>query len=155
MQTKSDTRDEPERRKVKLKRSLLVLLICGCGVWGLQSCKDSNPTGPDGSPSNVVFPDSNVSYSAQVQLLFDQTCTFAGCHSATEPGDRVRLDSYTNLRFGWNGTPVVVPGQPDQSVLVFRIEGLTGQRMPLNLNPLNQNQVTGIRKWISEGARDN
>ena len=140
---------------MKLRRTLFALVICGCGVWLLQSCKDSNPTGPGGSPSNIVFPDSNISYAAHVQALFNQTCTFAGCHSATEQGDRVRLDSYTDLRFGVNGLPVVVAGQPDQSELVFRIEGLTGQRMPFNTNPLNQNQITGIRKWISEGARDN
>ncbi len=147
--------EEVGKRQMKLQRQLALLLLCGCGVWIFQSCKDSTPTGPGGSPSNIVFPDSNVSYAAHVQLLFSQACTFPGCHSVNEPNDRVRLDSYTNLRFGVNGLPVIVPGSPDASDLVLRIEGRTGQRMPLNTNPLNQNQITGIRKWISEGARDN
>jgi hypothetical protein len=50
---------------------------------------------------------------------------------------------------------VVVAGQPAQSTLVWRIEGSVGQRMPLGMNPLNQNQIAGIRKWILEGARNN
>ena len=38
---------------------------------------------------------------------------------------------------------------------VLRIEGRLGARMPLNQNPLNQNQITGIRAWIGEGALNN
>lgn len=138
---------------MKLRRTLFALVICGCGVWLLQSCKDSNPTGPGGSPSNVVFPDSNVSYSAHVQPLFDQACAFAGCHDNGANQSQLKLTSYGNAVLTIPG--IVVPGNPDGSVLVLRIQGSVGQRMPINGNPLNQNQITGIRKWISEGAREN
>jgi len=37
----------------------------------------------------------------------------------------------------------------------MRIEGRVGARMPLNQSPLNQNQITGIRAWIGEGAKNN
>jgi hypothetical protein len=50
---------------------------------------------------------------------------------------------------------VVVPNDPGNSGLVMRIEGSIGARMPLNRNPLNQNQINGIRTWIAEGARNN
>ena len=53
------------------------------------------------------------------------------------------------------GLPVVVSGSPETSDLVFRIEGRVGQRMPLNRNPLNQNQINGIRAWIAEGLQRN
>jgi Planctomycete cytochrome C len=119
------------------------------------SCKDSNPVGPDGSPSDVVFPPDSVSYSQHVQVLFNQTCALPSCHSSGEGSDRVKLDNYQNLRFGVNGLPMVIPGSPDQSELVLRIEGRTGDRMPINRNPLNQNQINGIRAWIVEGAKDN
>ena len=121
----------------------------------ILACKDKNPTGPDGSPSDIIFPTDSISYSRHVQPLFNQACAMSGCHSAVEPNERVRLNNYQNLRFGANGLPMIVPGSPDQSELVFRIEGRTGTRMPLNLNPLNQNQINGIRTWIAEGAREN
>jgi hypothetical protein len=55
----------------------------------------------------------------------------------------------------FNSLQVVVRGEPDQSVLVFRIEGSLSPRMPLNLNALNQNQINGIRTWVAEGALNN
>lgn len=133
-------------------------LMCALSVYlvlAVTACKDSNPTGAEGSPSDVVFPADSVSYSRHLQPLFNQACALSGCHSAGESSDRVHLDSWANLMFGVNGLHVVNPGSPDNSELVLRIEGRSGQRMPIGMNPLNQNQITGIRKWISEGARNN
>lgn len=124
----------------------------------LASCsKDDGAIGPDGSPSDIIFPSSNVSYSQHVQPLFNQTCAnVVGCHSQAETGDRVKLDNYQNLRFGVRGLPVVIAGNAAGSELVTKIEGTGASgRMPLNRNPLNQNQINGIRAWINEGARDN
>lgn len=128
---------------------LLCISLGGCS-------KDSGIQGPEGSPSDVVFPERNVSYAQHVQVLFNQTCALVGCHSQAEPPDQLRLDTYENLRFGVRGIPVVIPGDAQNSRLVMKIEGRAdGARMPLNRNPLNQNQITGIRTWINEGAQRN
>ena len=119
----------------------------------LYACKDKNNPVSDGSPSNIVFPPSNVSYSQHVQPLFDQTCALSGCHDDGVHQSPLRLTSYVNTVFSIPG--VIVAGQPDQSTLVLRIEGRVGSRMPLNANPLNQNQVNGIRAWVAEGAKNN
>ena len=121
------------------------------GIAGI-ACKDDN-LGDMGSPSNIVFPPDSVSYAQHVQPLFDQTCALAGCHDA---GPHESVLKLTN----WGETVlqlprVVVPGDPGSSTLVFRIQGTAGQRMPLNRNPLNQNQINGIRAWIAEGAQNN
>jgi hypothetical protein len=119
----------------------------------LGGCKDnSNPL--DGqSPSNVVFPVSGVSYQYHVQPLFNQACTQAGCHDDGQHQSPLKLTSFGNTVLALPG--VVVSGQPDQSTLVFRIEGRVGERMPPTVNPLNQNQINGIRTWIAEGAKNN
>lgn len=116
------------------------------------ACKDEVTDPEGGSPSDIVFPASNVSFQEHVQPLFNQTCALAGCHDDNQ-NERVRLTSYGNLVFA--NPPVLVEGTPDQSLLVLRIEGRLGQRMPLNRNPLNQNQINGIRAWVAEGARNN
>ena len=142
---------------IKMKRTtqgMLFSLIIACTA-AIPACKDDNPTGANGSPSDIVFPADSVSYSRHLQPLFNQACAMSGCHSAVESSDRVRLNNYQNLMFGQNGTPVVVAGRPESSLLVSRIDGQLGQRMPLNLNPLNQNQIDGIKKWITEGAKNN
>jgi len=87
-----------------------------------------------------------------VQPLFNQTCAISGCHDDSQ-SLQVRLTSYGNVYFAQ--PQIVVEGTPESSVLVLRIEGRLGQRMPLNRNPLNQNQINGIRAWIAEGARNN
>jgi hypothetical protein len=135
----------------------IFILIFGLTLGIILSCKDDTDCiGVDCSPSNVIFPHDSVKYSLHVQPLFNQTCALTGCHSQAETGDRLKLDSYENLRYGVRGLPVVIAGSPETSVLVFRIEGRTGQRMPPNTtNPLNQNQINGIRTWIAEGARRN
>lgn len=137
-----------------MKRGRFLLYAAGCFVLTLavSNCKD-DITGEGGSPSNIVFPADSVSYSRHMQPLFNQTCTFSGCHDAGQNQSPLKLTDYGSAVIAIPG--IVVAGQPDQSTLALRIEGRAGARMPLNRNPLNSNQITGIRKWISEGARNN
>jgi len=121
-------------------------------VAGIRCKDDSNP-GDMGSPSNIVFPPNNVSYDLHVQPLFDQTCALSGCHDRGTNQSPLKLTSHGETVFLIPG--VVVPGNPENSTLVLRIEGRVSQRMPLNRNPLNDNQINGIRTWIVEGAQNN
>lgn len=123
-----------------------LLVICGC--------KDENPVGEDNSPSTIVFPLSGVSYQYQVQPLFNQACNFSGCHGSDAPSNLVKLTSWGDLMTTGTGTGVVVPGRPELSTLVLRIQG-PGARMPPSGFPLNQNQINGIRTWIADSAKNN
>ena len=57
------------------------------------------------------------------------------------------------------GETFVVPGDPDNSYLVKKLEGSTGivgLRMPRNNGPfLTDGQMLVIRRWIKEGAANN
>jgi mono/diheme cytochrome c family protein len=132
-------------------RFLAAAALCACAAAG---CKDVNPQLANGdSPSNVVFPAANVSYRYNLQPLFDQACALSGCHDDGAHQSALKLTSFGNLMFQLPG--VVVPGKPDQSTLVFRIEGRVGDRMPPTTNQLNDNQINGIRTWVAEGAKNN
>ena len=52
----------------------------------------------------------------------------------------------------------VIPGDPDNSYLVHKLEGrsdIVGQRMPRGQGPfLTQGQMLVIRRWIAQGARN-
>ena len=125
--------------------------VLACGVI-MAGCKDTG-TGTGHSPSNVIFPPHDVSFSAHVQPLFNQACNFSGCHDDGQHQSPLKLTSYNEAVFQVPG--VVVPGEPDQSTLVFRIEGRVGVRMPPGPDPLDQNQINGIRTWVAEGAKNN
>ena len=131
-------------------RVLAGILVAATVGW---SCKGSAPTGPGGSPSTIIFPANGVSYSAQVQPLFDQACNASGCHGNGTQTNALVLTSYGLAVLTLPG--VVVAGKPDASTLVLRIQGSVGARMPPGSYPLNQNQINGIRTWIAEGAKNN
>ena len=115
-------------------------------------CKNVNPL-TYGSPSNIVFPNSNVSYGQQVQPLFDQACNYSGCHDDGQHQSDLRLTTYDNTVRMIAG--IVRPGNPSQSLLVLRIQGSITPRMPPDGNGLSDNQINGIRTWIAEGAKNN
>ena len=119
----------------------LTSLLLGCG-------KDSNPT----TPSDITFPESNVSYARHVQPLFLTTCATAGCHDDATRQFNLSLTTYEKAT---ERAGIIVRFDPDQSVLVQRIEGKILPRMPFNRPPLNDNQIKGIRTWIKEGAKNN
>ena len=60
---------------------------------------------------------------------------------------------------GKPGATRVIPGEPDNSYLVHKLEGksdIVGQRMPRGNGPfLTEGQMLVIRRWIANGAPNN
>lgn len=96
---------------------------------------------------------AQVDYASEIQPIFNANCT--SCHGGN---GGVNLQSYTALMssVGNNyGSNVVVPGDPDASGLVDKIEPNPqfGNRMP-NSSGLAQSEIDLIRQWIAEGANE-
>jgi hypothetical protein len=57
------------------------------------------------------------------------------------------------------GTTLVIPGDPENSYLIHKLEGrpgIVGNRMPNNGPPyLTDGQIRIIRRWIEDGAPNN
>jgi hypothetical protein len=54
--------------------------------------------------------------------------------------------------------PVVLPGDPLTSVLVMVIEGRADPSINMphgGANPLTQQQILTIRRWVEQGAKNN
>jgi hypothetical protein len=102
-----------------------------------------------------------VRFARDVQPIFTQ-CLTAACHEGgNAPGsfDLVADRAYGELlskraRAGaCAGEPLVVPGNPDASVLFKRIGGAAcGASMPLGSDLLPAAAVDAIRAWIAQGA---
>jgi hypothetical protein len=137
--------------KSRGSQTTALALLLGLSL-SMFSCKDQ-VTDPNTDP--IVFPDANVSYSKHVEALFQQRCALSGCHSsgAAAAGLVLTFPSYNSLM---NFQPKLVnPGSSNNSLLVQRIDGRLSPRMPLNGQPLTTNQISGIKKWIDEGALNN
>jgi Planctomycete cytochrome C len=113
-----------------------------------NGCKDSLTSS---NIDNIVIPDSNVSYSQYIQPVFNAKCI--SCHGAGSVEGGVDLTSCGTT----TADPrIVFPGEPDNSVLVWTVEGNPSEPLmpPPNSSypPLTQNQINGIKTWIKEGA---
>jgi len=128
-----------------------ILIVC---IFTLLSCKDQTN---QSNTSNIIFPDSLVSFSKQVEPLFQQTCIAGGCHGGSQPAANLNLEIDA-----WHSLinylpPIVLPRNGNNSPLVMYIDGSNRRspRMPLNSQPLTTNQINGVKKWIDEGAKPN
>ncbi len=121
--------------------------------------------GTDGSfvPTGLCSdsdPNAMVSFSTHIRPLTTKSpggCL--GCHGGNATSG-FSIGSYDSLRRGGqnSGTKIIVPGDPCASLLVQKL-GLAppyGSRMPYNGPPyFNAQELTLVRDWIAEGARNN
>lgn len=121
--------------------SLMILAVWGCSDMGSEV-----------TSLNQDNPDTLISYSADIQPIFNANC--ANCHTGGGSSGNLRLDNYTLLMSTGIHAPVIVANQPDSSYLVKKIEGTAGDRMPLG-GFLSLSDSLIIRVWISQGAMDN
>lgn len=95
-----------------------------------------------------------VSYSAQIQPIFNNNCAGPQCHIGGA-ANGLSLESYSTLMQGGNSGAVVIPGDPDNSIIVQRLEGTIQPQMPFGRTPLPPDLIMTIRDWIAQGAHDN
>lgn len=125
--------------------------------------------------SDVAGPTPNltVSFSSIQHEIFEQTdaagraaCTQCHTSNGRTPASNLNLISgaaYSQIvnraSTAKAGAVLVIPGDPDNSYLVQKLEGasgIVGQRMPRTGGPyLTPGQMMVIRRWIQEGAQNN
>jgi hypothetical protein len=94
-----------------------------------------------------------VSFSRDIAPVLVENCS--GCH--VDPPRRARgqlnMTSFDRLLTGGDSGPPIAPGQPANSLIVDRIKGEGGgQQMPQGREPLSDEVIAKIEKWIEEGA---
>lgn len=125
----------------------------------------STPTGAS-TTSTTTAPSTGALTWPEIQATFAVSCAGLGCHTEGFAGGSLgQLDDvvagYDNLV----AAPVlcvpagaltqrVVPGDPDASFLVAKLEGTPDCGLPMPLIPpaLPPDVIAGIRAWIEEGA---
>jgi hypothetical protein len=130
----------------------LLLALLGAGCAG------------DGRESQGAVPLEATLASLQ-ENIFTPICAATGCHAGQGAPLGLRLDEASASFENLVGVPSVerpdlqlsrvVPGQPEQSYLVWKIEGrqgIEGQQMPLGQPPLSSEQAAALVQWISDGA---
>lgn len=136
-----------DRIDKRYKRYGVVFLLLAATVAGIFPACDTGIS----QPEDVVFPESNVSYSRHVQPLFDVGCSFSGCHNSNDRAGNLSLASYFDVivRAG-----MIIPGDSARSLLVQ----VTSGRQPHSTNLsyiISSAHARGVAVWVEEGALNN
>lgn len=93
-----------------------------------------------------------VSFAADVAPLLVANCN--GCHiDAMQTRGGLRMDTFAQMLRGGDSGPIVLPGKGDTSLLVKKLRGAVGERMPTGGRPaLSPESIQLIATWIDEGA---
>ena len=108
-----------------------------------------------------------ISFASIEKRIFQKNCAFSGCHGADNPqaglvlvGGQVyeslvdRIATTSAAQFA--GKKLVVPGAPETSFLMDKLEGKLapgeGDAMPRARRPLSDETIEVVRKWILAGA---
>lgn len=105
-----------------------------------------------------------VSFSGDIQPVFNQSCAVSGCHSGSAPAEGLNLsaDQAFNNIVGISSTQnsslfLIKRFDPDMSYLIRKIkgEGISGSRMPRGRTPLSLTLIAMFENWVREGAENN
>ncbi|MEZ6121478.1 MAG: DUF1549 domain-containing protein, partial [Pirellulaceae bacterium] len=94
----------------------------------------------------------NIDFATHVLPILDAKCV--SCHGAEKHESGLRLDSRDAAFRGGDNGPAIVAKDADASLV---LQVLTGEhasieRMPLEQEPLSNQQIDFIRNWIDQGA---
>jgi hypothetical protein len=139
-----------------------IALICFClaSLISVEGCRrarddvlDPPQTTQQAQPAPSVKPSpsiASVDYLRQIKPILRQACY--RCHGALARKARLRLDTRTAIFKGGRGGPAIVPGKPEESLLLERVQAEEGERMPPDGAPLSADQVSLLERWVREGA---
>ncbi|WP_394841335.1 hypothetical protein LZC95_30220 [Pendulispora brunnea] len=125
------------------------------------------------SSSSDAPEESGPSFKGTVHPILAQSCSLTACHGSKESNLGIYIpsspaDVHATLMTESptaRGAKFVVPGNPDASYLMMKIDGTQGQleakcsgtcgaQMPLDLPVLSDSERAAIRAWILAGAKN-
>ena len=74
------------------------------------------------------------------------------CHSGDAQESGLRVDSVTGLLAGGDRGPAVVPGKPDESLLISAVRHSDTLQMPAT-RKLPQTIIDDLAQWVRDGAQ--
>ena len=104
-------------------------------------------------PTKVNAPTGKetVSFSRDVAPILIANCN--GCHyAATRVGGGLQFNMFTQILKGGDSGAIVLPGKPDESLIIRKLRGQEGARMPMGRPELPDAQIQLVATWIKEGA---
>ncbi|MEZ6134852.1 MAG: c-type cytochrome domain-containing protein [Pirellulaceae bacterium] len=117
--------------------------------------KSAGPTAPPPPAMTVqqATGDETVSFAKDIAPILKENCN--GCHIAgRQASGNFRMDSFAQLLRGGDSGTVIANKNAEDSLLIKKLKGQSGQRMPAGGRPaLSDEKIELISNWIREGAK--
>ncbi len=126
------------------KCNALVMLCCALplgGTWILNASEEV-----DGRQRNSA---RELSYKADIRPLIQAKCLV--CHGDKTRKADLNLTTPAGVLKGGESGPVIVPGQPDKSLLYEKVHG--GEMPPDEKDHLTAAEIKLVERWIATGAK--
>ncbi len=132
--------------------------IASLEAWvaaGLPAGEAAVPAATSPEKARPLDPNQPPTFT-EIESIFLKRC--AKCHKDNgimgAPPEGLRLDSYANIIAGGERV-ALIPGKPDHSEILRRVEGKAEPRMPFDGPPwLEPEDIALLRRWIADGAKD-
>ena len=123
-------------------------LLCLVGLLALPPLTRIHAADDPGEGS--VSADA-IDFERDIQPVFAERCV--ECHGVEMSEAGLRLDRRSRALAGGDSGIVIVPGEPDDSLLFQYVSGADPDSvMPPDGKPLSDQQIAAIRDWIEQGA---
>lgn len=96
-------------------------------------------------------PPAQVDFLKEVQPVLTEKCM--ACHSGVQAQAGLKAHTRDDLLKGGTSGPAVVPGKGSESLLVIKMQGGKGLRMPPSGPPIDPETIQRISLWIDQGAK--
>jgi mono/diheme cytochrome c family protein len=137
-------------RKARIQVSTLVLCAAAMLVAATAVRIAGATQTPAAAPGSAATAAQLEFFEAKIRPLLVNSCF--DCHTADEKGG-LRLDSRAAILKGGDSGPAVVPGNPDESLLIKAVRHVQGvSKMPRSAPKLGDAEIAALTEWISMGA---
>jgi cytochrome c553 len=123
-----------------LRIGALVLILSVSG-FGVSPASGQAPPG-----------DAETLFEQKIRPVLAGTCL--KCHGGEKVSGGLRLDSRASILKGGDSGPAIVPGEPDESLLVQAIRHEDGLAMPPKKPKLPDPTIADFERWVKLGAPD-
>ncbi len=118
--------------------ALLMVLFLGCAV-----------ARGDESSAQADEPDAAAFFESEVRPLLVEKCQ--PCHNAEKSKNGLNLTDREAMLRGGDGGPAVVPGTPEESLLIRAVRYLDEPKMPPKKR-LSDASIAKLVRWVALGA---
>ena len=142
----AEARRDLQKSEIGLARAKVVLTKAKKRVAELPA----NAEAPEGTTSSTTpSAAGGVDFEKAIKPILEKNCL--SCHNSQDPASGLVLETQESIfRGGIVNGPVIIPQNSAESPLILQLRGEKKPRMPLDKDPLPEDQIALIGRWIDQ-----